>query len=172
MYKKITTLLIALVGTAVSAQNPLPVGGVDLNAGVGFSNWGVPVYIGLDYGVHKDITIGAEFSYRSYREHWRGNKHYPPAYYRHQVWGFLANGNYHFNSLLEIPKQWDLYAGLNIGFIQINSPDYYYGGYRSGLGLGAQIGGRYYFNDKFGLNLELGGGNTLSGGKFGITVKF
>jgi hypothetical protein len=42
----------------------------------------------------------------------------------------------------------------------------------SGLGLGAQIGGRYFFKDNFGLNLEFGGGNALSGGKFGITYIF
>jgi outer membrane immunogenic protein len=39
------------------------------------------------------------------------------------------------------------------------------------LGLGIQVGGRYYFNEKFGLNLEFGGGNYVSGGKFGISLK-
>lgn len=41
----------------------------------------------------------------------------------------------------------------------------------SGLELGAQVGGRYYFTDKFGLNMELGGSNSFSGGKFGISVR-
>ena len=31
--------------------------------GLGVANgWGMPVSIGLDYGIHRDITVGAEFS--------------------------------------------------------------------------------------------------------------
>ncbi len=30
-----------------------------------------------------------------------------------QYFGLSFNGNYHFNTVLEIPKDWDLYAGLN-----------------------------------------------------------
>jgi outer membrane immunogenic protein len=51
-------------------------------------------------------------------------------------------------------------------------PNDYPGSHTSGVGLGAQLGGRYYFSDKFGINLEVGGGNAFSGGKFGISVKF
>jgi len=39
------------------------------------------------------------------------------------------------------------------------------------LGIGGQIGGRYYFTEKFGVNLEFGGGNAYSGGKLGISIK-
>jgi len=39
------------------------------------------------------------------------------------------------------------------------------------LGLGAQVGGRYYISNKVALNLEFGGGNAFSGGKFGLTFK-
>ncbi|WP_366185107.1 hypothetical protein [Flavobacterium ovatum] len=39
------------------------------------------------------------------------------------------------------------------------------------LGLGLQIGGRYFFTDRFGINLQFGGGNVTSGGKIGITYK-
>jgi len=39
------------------------------------------------------------------------------------------------------------------------------------MGRGAQIGGRYYFTQKVGINLELGGGNAFSGGKIGLTFK-
>jgi outer membrane immunogenic protein len=40
------------------------------------------------------------------------------------------------------------------------------------LGLGAQIGGRYYFNNNWGINLELGGANTTSGYKIGASYRF
>jgi hypothetical protein len=52
-----------------------------------------------------------------------------------------------------------------------NSPDDYHGDHVTGLSLGAQIGGRHYFTDRFGINLEFGGANAFAGGKVGISVK-
>ncbi len=86
--------------------------------------------------------------------------------------GISTNGNYHFNRLLDILNYWDFYAGLNAGYYFWFSPSDYPGTGSSGVGIGAQVGGRYSFNNHFGLNLELGGGNTFAGGKFGITYKF
>ena len=160
----VTVVLLFVAGSAYS-QSPLPVGRAQLNLGVGLSEWGVPFYVGFDYSVHRDITIGGELSYRAYREHWREYD------YDHGVIGISGNANYHFNTLMHIPQNWDFYAGLNLGLYVWTSPDDYLGDHTSGLGLGAQIGGRYYFTDKFGLNLELGGGNAFSGGKFGVTIK-
>ena len=154
-----------LVVTIAKSQNPLPVGKAQFNVGVGFSGWGVPVYGGLDFGVAQNITVGGELSIRSYRENWKSN------YYRHHIIGVSANGNYHFNTVLNIPRQYDFYAGLNLGFYSWNSPDGYPGDHSSGVGLGAQIGGRYYFNNKVGLNLEFGGGDVFSDGKIGLTFK-
>ena len=164
LFYLITVTLILISGTVFS-QSPLPVNKAQLNLGVGFSDWGIPLYIGLDYSVHPDITIGGEFSYRSYHENWKNE------YYNHNVMGFSGNANYHFNSLFKIPQKWDFYTGLNIGFFAWSSPNNYYGDHNSGLGIGAQIGGRYYFSDKIGLNLEFGGGNAFVGGKFGLSIK-
>jgi len=137
-----------------------------LNLGVGFSGWGVPFYIGLDHYVNKDVSIGGEFSYRGYRENWDQN------YYNRNIMGFSGNANYHFNTVLDIPRNWDFYAGLNLGFyVWSDGPVGYNGDHSSGLGLGGQIGGRYYLSNKVGLNLEFGGGNAFSGGKFGITIR-
>jgi hypothetical protein len=115
--------------------------------------------------VHKDVTLGAELSYRGYDDN--RDKHN----YHHSVIGISGNANYHFNTVLNIPSPWDFYAGLNLGFYNWSSPNEYSGSHNSGLGLGAQIGGRYYFSNKVGINLEFGGGNAFSGGKFGITIK-
>ncbi len=166
MKKSILVVAFLLISGFMFAQNPLAKGQAQLNAGVGFSNWGTPFYIGFDYGVHPDISLGAEFSYRSFNENWGNYK------YHQSVMGFSGNANYHFNTILSIPSNWDFYAGVNIGFYHWNSPDGYDGDHTSGLGLGGQVGGRYFFNDKFGLNLEFGGGNAFSGGKFGLTIKF
>lgn len=161
-------LFVGLMFFAViaNAQSPLSKGSTQLNTGVGFSNHGVPVYIGLDHAVSRDVTLGGELSYRGYNDNWHSYD------YHHNVWGISGNANYHFNSVLDIPRNWDFYAGLNVGFYSWSSPDGYDGDYTSGLGLGAQIGGRYYFNNNIGINLEFGGGNEFSGGKIGLTFKF
>jgi hypothetical protein len=166
MKKQFVILLFLLfLGQLTFAQYALPKGKSQLNAGVGFSSWGTPVYLGFDYGVHKDISLGGELSYRGYRDRWDG------YYYDHNVIGISGNGNYHFNHALSIPKNWDFYAGLNLGFYIWSSPDNYQGSHSSSLGLGAQVGGRYYITNKVALNLEFGGGNAFSGGKFGLTFK-
>ncbi len=165
MKKLILVVAVALISAVGFSQSPLSVGKNQLNVGVGLSGWGVPVYLGLDHGISRDLTIGAEFSYRSYNENWNSNK------YDHSIMGFSGNLNYHFNSLLSIPHQWDVYVGPNLGFYVWNSPNDYDGDHNSGLGIGAQLGFRYFLSDKVALNLEFGGGNAFSGGKFGLTFK-
>ena len=162
--------LFFAVATA-SAQGTLGKNKAQINAGIGISNWGVPVFVGVDYGVAKDFTIGAELSYRSKKESY--------SYlgeYRHTVFGIAANGNYHFNRILKLPSAFDLYAGLSVGYYHWThkySDDSieYSGSAFSPFGIGVQIGGRYFFTKNFGINLEAGGGN-VAGGKIGITYKF
>lgn len=165
MKKQILFLAFLISTSAIIAQGPVSKGESQINFGVGLSSWGIPVYLGFDHGIHPDITLGAELSYRSYDNNWNKNK------YNHTVIGILGNANYHFNTILEIPSPWDFYAGLNIGFYNWQSPNEYEGSHNSGLGLGAQIGGRYYFSNTVGINLEFGGGNGFNGGKFGISIK-
>jgi hypothetical protein len=165
MKKQILTFVLLVTTSLIFAQAPISQGQTQINVGVGLSSWGVPVYLGFDYGVHPDITLGAELSFRSYNDNWHDYR------YHHSIIGFLGNANYHFNTVLNIPSPWDFYAGLNLGFYSWNSPNNYEGSYNSRVGLGAQIGGRYYFSNKVGVNLEFGGGNAFSGGKFGITIK-
>lgn len=165
--KKIN-LLILLITIGVSttlAQGTLGVGGKQFNAGVGFSNFGVPIYAGLDFGVHESITIGPRVSYRTY------NQKFGTVKFSQNLIVFSFNGNYHFNQLLDLPSEWDLYAGLTLGYYVWSSANDNYNGQGSGIGLDAQVGARYFFSDKFGLNLEFGGG-TGNGGSFGITLKF
>jgi len=160
--KKISVIAIAfLISQNVYSQYKLKVGDAQLNAGVGLSSlWGSPVYVGFDYGVHRYISVGAEVSYRSYLD---------GAHDRQNTAGVLGNGNFHFTGLLGIPDEWDIYMGLNVGAYYRSSST---GSTSSGAGLGAQFGGRYYFNDNFGINLEVGGGTIFDWGKLGITYAF
>ncbi len=163
--KKLSIIFLISVATlfTANAQSPLARGGKQLNAGVGFSGWGVPLYLGMDFGALQNLTLGFEGSIRSYDQHVHDRN------YNSSIIGISANGNYHFNALMSIPSNWDFYAGLNLGFYFWSSPSDYPYKDSSGLGLNAQIGGRYFFTNRFGLNLEFGGGNAFSGGKFGIT---
>jgi hypothetical protein len=149
----------------IEAQQPISKGKTQLNLGIGLSNWGMPLYVGVDYGLNKNFTLGGEISFRSFNENWKGND------YGQNIVGFLGNINYHFNTVFDIPSKFDFYAGLNIGFYAWSSPANYGGDNISGLGLGAQVGGRYYLSKKVALNLEIGGSNVFSDGKLGVTFK-
>ena len=143
---------------SVTAQSPLGKGGAQVNAGLGFSSWGTPIYAGVDFGVHPDITIGPRISFRN-NSNWNQNL---------IVLGF--NGNYHFNNLLDLPSEWNVYAGASIGYYIWSDSDIL-GARNSGIGFDGQIGARYFFTEKFGINLEFGGGMATGGG-LGITYKF
>jgi outer membrane immunogenic protein len=145
-------------------------GNMLLNVGVGFSNWGIPVYAGLEGYVHPDITVGGLVSYRSYNRGWSNYD------YKTNIFNIAAVGNYHFDRVFNLNSNWNIYAGLNLGFniVSYSEPagaPKYNGTSASGLALGAQVGVRYYFSNKVGLNLEFGGGNVLSGGRIGLTFK-
>jgi len=160
--KRLFIILVLMVGiTAVFAQYPLAKRQSQLNLGFGLTGWGVPVYIGFDHGVHKDISMGAEFSFRSIRH---------DDHKDHSVIGISGNTNYHFNHILSIPRDWDFYAGINVGYYIVSNSDEN-SSYHSQLRLAGQVGGRYYFNNNLGVNLEFGGGNAFSGGKLGLSVK-
>lgn len=141
-----------------------------LNLGIGLSNWGIPVYGGLEGYVHPDFSLGGVLSYRSYNSDWRSYS------YDFSITTISAIGNYHFNRIMNIPSDWDLYLGANLGYSIASyrrppgAPDY--NDRRvGGLAAGLQLGGRYYFSRSVGLNLEVGGGNVLSDARFGVTFR-
>jgi outer membrane immunogenic protein len=162
MKKLFAIVVLGFITSTAFAQGTLDKGAAQLNAGFGFSNWGTPIYVGADFGVHEDITIGPRLSYRNYGYNYFGTR------YRQSLTVLSFNGNYHFNRILGIAPEWDIYAGLTLSYYIWSDSEF--GGQASGMGLDAQIGARYFFSDKVGLNLEFGGG-TGTGGLFGITIK-
>lgn len=166
MFRKIMTLAALMLSSMAFAQSPLGKGGRQLNAGFGTSSWGLPIYVGLDFGVHPDITIGPEVSFRNYNQKIANNS------YRSGIVGLSFNGNYHFDRILKLPSAWNIYGGAHVGFFFWNTERNYPGNGSSGLGLGLQAGVRYFFTSKVAINLEFGGGNAFGGGKLGITYIF
>ncbi|MFM7812970.1 MAG: outer membrane beta-barrel protein [Flavobacteriales bacterium] len=164
--KKIVFVVMALVMAAgAHAQYALKVGSRQLNAGFGSSNRGLPVYAGIDWGVQTDISVGGELSFRNY------NENIITTNYKHTVIGLMANANYHFNGITDIPEEYDFYGGLGVGFFFVSAASDYAGNIGSSIGIGAQIGARYYFNPKLALNIEFNSNTVLSGGKIGVTFK-
>jgi hypothetical protein len=131
---------------------PLNKGDKQINFGLGLDTDGLPIYAQLDFAVSPDITVSPMAALTA------GN-----------AYSFTTIGvhsDYHFNSLLDIPSNWDFYAGVNLGFR-------FYMSSHSGTGpldLGLQIGGRYYWNNQWGINLEFGGGAGF-GGRVGVSKK-
>jgi len=108
---------------------------------------GTGLYAGIEFPVGSAITVG------------------PAAY---TDWNFdkfviAAKGNYYFDELFGLPSEWDVYLGANVGY-RIDKDD-------DGFNWGAQIGGRWFWNEKWGLNAEFGGGSGVNGG-IGVTMKF
>jgi len=156
--------LMAFAITQAHSQYALQTGKMQFNGGIGLSSWGLPIYAGLDYGFDKNISFGGELSFRSFSERISGER------YSSSIIGISGNGNYHFGDMLGIDDLFDVYAGLNLGFYIWNTSSNYLGSGSTGLGIGAQIGGRYYFKKNMAVNVELGGGNAFSGGKVGLSI--
>ncbi len=170
--KKLVVVLVGVFFTSVALGQGLGERALRINAGLGFnsSNWGVPIYAGLDYSIHPDITAGAVLSYASRTYNYE-------VYSNKGTWvGIGVKGDYHFNSLLEIPNNWDVYAGLTLSYNYFSYDQSWAANYSnydtSGLGLSIQIGGRYYFNEQWAINLELGGNSIASSGKLGVSYNF
>jgi hypothetical protein len=110
---------------------------------------GTGLYAGLEFPVASAITIG------------------PAAY---TDWDFnrfvlAAKGNYYFDELFGLNSSWDVYLGANAGWRIDNGNDN-----DDGFNWGAQIGARWFWSDRWGLNAEFGGGSGVNGG-LGVTLK-
>ncbi len=158
-----TFILFLSIAFSASAQGLLENGQKQLNAGFGFSNFGLPVYVGLDFGVGQNITVGPRVSYRNYSQRFGGTN------FNQSLLVIAFNGNYHFNELFELPSEWNVYAGLTVAYYNWSSSDFT-NSRSSGVRLEGQIGARYFFTERTAINFEFGGGGA-TGGIIGITYK-
>lgn len=171
MKKSILLLALGLISTSLFAQAPLQEGETQLNGGIGLSSGGVPVYIGIDHGIARDFTLGAQLSFQT-----DDDPYYYNGYeYRYDATAIAIGGNfnYHFNRILKMPSKFNFYGGASLNYYIWDYDDY--GGHphpdNDSFGIGLQLGGRYFFTDRFGINLEFGGNTVASGAKFGVTFK-
>ncbi len=141
----LTVLAVSLPGKASAAggQAPLAQGQLAFNGGVGLGRAPLPLFVGLDGAVHPDVTVGGDLFVSS----------------RMNDVTLMGRVDYHWNRLLGIPRDGDFYLGAGVVVA-----DY-------GLWPRLQIGGRWFFSERVGLNLEIGGESKWAGGLFGVTVK-
>ncbi len=165
MKRVVLSLMLFLGAGQAMAQCPIEVGQKQINAGFGMSSWGIPIYIGADYGFRPDITVGGEINTRSFDETLFATK------YEHSVTGVIGNANYHFSTMMDLPSELDVYVGLNVGFYLWKSTNSYPGTHKSGLAAGVQAGARYYFSKNWAANIEVAGGYAALGGKLGISYR-
>lgn len=149
--KKITLFLaMFLIAGSILAQDgeaPLQKGQKQVNFGLGFDSNGFPVYGGIDFAVHNDVTVGPMVKIKFEDDF--------------TTFSALGRADYHFNRIMGIPRNWDFYAGGNLGF---NVGDEFK------MDFGLQVGGRWFWSEKWGLNLEFGGGSGF-GTLIGLTVR-
>ncbi len=155
MKKIILIVALSIFGTGLFAQGggvaPLAKGEKQLNFGVGFSTKGFPIYASMDFALHKDITLTPEAHMRL-----------PVPGYSNFSGGAMVKADYHWNYLIGIPSNWDFYAGARAGF-NFGTAGFY-------PDLGVQVGGRWYWDEKWGLNVEFAAG-TGFGTTFGLSMK-
>jgi len=146
MKKLFFAFILTLGAVSVHGQNQ----GSHINAGLGLDGRGIPIYGSYDWGFRDDFNLGVGASLST------GGNDYDGG-----IFGAGFFTQWYADRILDIPSDFDVYAGLGV----------YYYTYKNGddLDLGLFVGGRYYFNDSMGVNLELGAGSTLAGAKIGVT---
>ncbi len=129
-----------------SLETALSKSKVQLNAGTGFYSGGFPIYAFADFKLSPDWSVGPQINFVFYDD-----------------FSFVVSGraDYHFNNLLNIPSAWDLYAGATMGI------DF---SHRLSFSSGIHVGGRWYWDKTWGLNVEIGGG-TYFNSTVGISMK-
>jgi hypothetical protein len=154
--KKITLIVLMIISSfGLFAQSngtaPLAKGEMQLNFYTGYTRWGIPLGGTFDYAVHKDVTVGGSLGFYIDPSTW-GTDFYV---------GLIFRGDYHWNYLLDIPSNIDFYTGLRLGLMPGST--FHFDG-------GIQVGGRYYWTDKWGVNVEILGSSNY-GFNVGLSMK-
>jgi hypothetical protein len=144
------TLLIALfLGVSATSFAQSAAGedhGNALNIFVGFGDNYTAITANYEFTITKDLTIAPVASI---------------VFGDNSDFGVGGRLDYYFDSLLNLPTEWDIYAGVDTG-LYFDSGDFDVNGH---------MGVEYLFNDKIGLIGEFGVG-SLTSGSLGVGIHF
>ncbi|KFE98400.1 hypothetical protein IX39_13240 [Chryseobacterium formosense] len=138
--KKLVLMLMLFMGAAVSAQAYTGKGDQKVNLGLNAWGYGTGITATYDYGLNQLISIGAGGNayFDNYRDNDKDNRVF-----------IFGRVNFHLREALELPEQLDIYPGVDLGVLGRD------------FGIGAHIGARYFFTDKFGVFAEVGNNGSL-----------
>jgi hypothetical protein len=171
----LATALISL-NQSIKAQDSFVKGDVALNLGFGVtSGLGLaPVCFGADFMINDFISAGAELDYRWDRANYYYSVYGDHIYSRNGI-AFITRGQFHFNDLLKLPGQFDVFAGIDLGLGFYGKSkayyDYVYWDSKVYFLAGPQVGGRWFFTDKLGLYV-ITGFRSNDGADFGFGLTF
>jgi len=133
-------MLMLFMGAAVSAQAYTGKGDQKVNLGLNAWGYGTGITATYDYGLNQLISIGAGGNayFDNYRDNDKDNRVF-----------IFGRVNFHLREALELPEQLDIYPGVDLGVLGRD------------FGIGAHIGARYFFTDKFGVFAEVGNNGSL-----------
>ena len=149
----------------------------DFGIGTGFNySGGLPLYLGFDLGLSDPFTLGPRVVYRTYT---LSTTSFGGVNLK-TTSNFInigLRGNYHYSThIQDLPPNLDLYGGLGLYLAVANVSvtedltNTTTNTSSSNAQLNIQLGARWYFTDKWGVNLEFTGGN-LSGADIGLSYK-
>ncbi len=111
-----------------------------------FGGAGTGLYASIEFPVSSTITLAPLVS-TNYN-------------FNHLI--IAGKANYYLDEVFELDAAWDVYAGANLGWeVEAGDGRAYWG---------IQVGARWFWSDKWGVNAEIGGGTGVLGG-VGLTMK-
>ena len=185
MKKFLFTIAFAAVihsfGMAQSSSSVFNNGDNLLNIGIGVGSpffgsgysASIPVNPTITYekGVTDAISVGATFSYASSKYTYSD---FTSDYTLKESAIYIgARGSYHFNQLINLDNNLDLYGGASLGYVIVSVSDNQgdSAAAASAAGFGLFAGAKYFFAPTTGIYAELGY-ESLSYLNIGITFKF
>ncbi len=142
MKKSKLFLFFVLLSLQINAQSYDGKGDKKLNVGYEIYGYGNGITLSYDYGLSNLFSVGLGGTYYLSND---DNDYY-----------IFARTAVHLGELLDLNEKFDLYPGVDIGYLQ-----------RNDIGFGAYLGFRFFFTGNFGIFAELG--NT---GKAGLSFTF
>ncbi|WP_312390438.1 DUF6646 family protein [Chryseobacterium sp.] len=140
MKKLFFMLMMVFLGTAANAQAWTGKGDQKINLGLSAWGYGTGIAATYDYGLNKLISVGAGANayFDNYKDNDKDNRVF--------IFGRL---NFHLQDALDLPSKWDIYPGVDVGVLGRD------------FGIGAHIGAKYFFTEKFGVFAEVGNNGSL-----------
>lgn len=146
MKKSLFTALFIAGFSFVNAQAYTGKGDQKLNFGLNAWGYGTGITGTYDYGINDLLSVGAGLNvyFSNYKNDNKDNNLFA-----------FGRVNFHLNKALDLPEKLDLYPGIDLGVVGKE------------FGIGAHLGARYFFTQKFGVFAEFGNNGSL-----GVSLNF